>query len=161
MAQIDQFIDALFKHQADGLVMEAGQKVTLLKGGSRHPVTAKEVTPEQLERMLESVREDGPVFAEGSDGTETARLASSTGAVEIAVSRASGALRLTLTPLESSDGAAAVTSSPGSSPSPSGNGAPGGSAFGNGTATNGASAGARAATAGMGDTTEIHRLFRT
>jgi twitching motility protein PilT len=113
MAQIDKFIEALHRCNAENLEVTPGAQVMLGVNGSRRPATNQPVTEDQVTMLLREILPSGATAP--SDGQQFT-YGSPSGAVRVAVSRSAGAYRLLIHPVDQ-DGAA--ESSPGSGDAPS------------------------------------------
>lgn len=101
MAQLDQLIGALAKHGAEALVLQDGQKPSLILQGARRPIVNSALTAVQTARLVAEIAPEAQRaslaagqavnFTYVSDGVTFAVDAPSTGTVTITMARDDGA----------------------------------------------------------------------
>ncbi len=107
MAQLDKFIEALHRLNADQLEVAAGARIVLAVNGGRRPVSSQLATPGQVSGLLGEIM---PAAARSTDGAEAREFDyhAPSGPVCVTVSGSDDTLRLSIRRLDAvgpSDGA--------------------------------------------------------
>lgn len=104
MAQIDRFIEALHRLDADRLELVPGARVVLAVNGGRRPVTSQPATEQQIDALLGEIMPEGPGSSGSGDGGEFVYQAPS-GPVRVNVSGAGSPRRVLIWPTDKKGGA--------------------------------------------------------
>ncbi len=93
MAQIDRFIEALHRLDADRLELVPGARVVLAVNGGRRPVSSQPATEQQIDVLVGEILPEGPGPRASGDGGEFVYQAPS-GLVRVSVSGAGASRRV-------------------------------------------------------------------
>ena len=107
MAQIDKFIQALHKFNAETLEVAAGTQIMLGVNGARRTATSQVVTRDQVDRLLNEIMPAEPGSISDAAGGMQFSYSAPSGSVRVVFSRSDGATRMLISPLNKENGAAA------------------------------------------------------
>jgi twitching motility protein PilT len=109
MAQIDRFIQTIFKTGSQQLVLTAGQRAALSAGGQLRPVSTQPVSLQQIQEMVGEIAPADRKDKLAESGRNEFSYDSPAGTVMVAWARNNGSIKVVLTPAAAAGSIAAAT----------------------------------------------------